>query len=75
MRRRSIMYVVWVDARVFSKKFDSVTKKLLEDLLWAAENAPELAHVFGRNIIILTLRIHLSLVLQQMGVEPEAQRR
>lgn len=69
------MYLVWADARVFGGLFDNATKKLLEDLLDATENSIEMGNELDRKNVVLLTRIHLSLVLQKMGVDLEAQRR
>ncbi|THH32850.1 hypothetical protein EUX98_g1328 [Antrodiella citrinella] len=66
--------MVYADALVFTNNFNEVTKTLLEKFLKTSQESVEDA--VGSSVALqATARMHLSLVLKQMDIEPEDQRK
>lgn len=61
----------FADALVFSNRFDAETKKVLNELLAAADRNANTSLV--HSMCVVMIHTHLALVLKQMGVEPQQQ--
>ncbi|TCD69322.1 hypothetical protein EIP91_008078 [Steccherinum ochraceum] len=67
------VYMQYADALVFSNRFDAETKKVLDELLAATDRKANTSLVHRKCVPMV--HTHLALVLQQMGVEPEQQKK
>ncbi|KAK7677232.1 hypothetical protein QCA50_019826 [Cerrena zonata] len=67
------LFAMYCDALVFSNRFDAETRKELDRTLHAARTGP-LGNKSNMAFVIVKLRCHLALILQQMHVDEAEQK-